>query len=108
MAKSAEISASATELGRTTVPALSRMLALGRHDHVVFRRMAEGTVMIAKKHAPISEGDPVIGKFHEFLTRDMQNQPARIHPVPKALVSRGKALVKGVQVDLEAPLPDDG
>jgi antitoxin PrlF len=49
----------------------------------------------------------VIGRFLEFLARDMTNEPARIRPVPKPLVSRGKALVKGVEVDLNAPLPDD-
>jgi hypothetical protein len=37
----------------------------------------------------------------------MSNEPAGIRPVAKALVSRGKALVKGVEVDLDAPLPDD-
>jgi antitoxin PrlF len=37
----------------------------------------------------------------------MINEPARIRPLPKSLVSRGKALVRGVTVDLDAPLPDD-
>jgi hypothetical protein len=27
--------------------------------------------------------------------------------VPHSLISRGKALVKGARVDLDAPLPDD-
>ena len=51
--------------------------------------------------------DPVIGKFLEFLARDMANQPARIRPVPKSRLARGKALVKGVSVDLDVALPDD-
>jgi len=111
MAKTAEIleiSATITERGQTTVPsAIRRMLALSKRDQVVFRGLADGTVVIEKKQARASEDDPVIGKFLEFLTRDMKNHSARIRPVPKALVSRGKALVKGVQVDLDAPLPDD-
>jgi antitoxin PrlF len=63
--------------------------------------------VIAKKEARPDRDDPVIGKFLEFLARDMSNEPARIRPMAKALVSRGKALVRGVKVDLDAPLPDD-
>jgi antitoxin PrlF len=37
----------------------------------------------------------------------MANEPARIRPVPKSLVARGKGLVKGVKVDLDAALSDD-
>jgi antitoxin PrlF len=49
----------------------------------------------------------VIEKCLAFLARDMAIEPARIRPVPRSLVSRGKALVKGVKVDLDAPLSDD-
>jgi antitoxin PrlF len=80
------------------------MLALGKRDQVVFRGLADGTVVIAKR---AGKEDPVIGRFLVFLSRDMTNEPARIRPVPRALLSRGKALVKGVEVDLDAPLPDD-
>lgn len=103
-----EIPATITERGQTTVPAaIRKMLALGKRDQVVFRGLADGTVVIAKKEPRADDGDPVIGKFLEFLTRDMTNEPERIRPVPRLLVSRGKALVKGVKVDLDAPLPDD-
>jgi antitoxin PrlF len=111
MAKSAEIleiPATITARGQTTVPAaIRKMLALGKRDQVVFRGLADGTVVIAKKEARAGEDDPVIGKFLEFLARDMTNEPAQIRPMPKSLVSRGKALVRGVEVDLDAPLPDD-
>jgi antitoxin PrlF len=111
MAKTAEIleiHATITERGQTTVPAaIRKMLALGKRDQVVFRGLADGTVVIAKKEPRVEDGDPVIGKFLEFLARDMAKEPARIRPVPRSLISRGKALVKGVRVDLDAPLPDD-
>lgn len=111
MAKTAEIleiPATITDRGQTTVPAaIRKMLALGKRDQVVFRGLADGTVLISKKQARAEEGDPVIGKFLEFLARDMTNQPARIRPVPKSLVARGKGLVKGVRVDLDAALPED-
>jgi antitoxin PrlF len=103
-----EIPATITARGQTTVPAaIRKMLSLGKRDRVVFRGLADGTVVIAKKETRADGDDPVIGKFLEFLARDMSNEPVRIRPVAKALVSRGKALVKGVEVDLDAPLPDD-
>jgi antitoxin PrlF len=111
MAKAAEIleiPAAITERGQTTVPAaIRRMLALGKRDQVVFRGLADGTVTIAKKEARADAGDPVIGKFLEFLAEDMARDPARIRPAPKSLAARGKRLVKGVKVDLDATLPDD-
>jgi len=82
-------------------------LALGKRDQVVFRGLADGTVVIAKKETHADGSDPVLGRFLAFLSRDMLNEPARIRPLPKSLVSRGRALVKGVKVDLDAPLPDD-
>jgi antitoxin PrlF len=110
MAKTAEIleiAATITERGQTTVhAAIRKMLALEKRDQVVFRGLADGTVMIAKK-ALADEDDPVIGAFLAFLARDMANEPARIRPAPKSLVRRGKALVKGVKVDLDAALPED-
>ncbi len=111
MAKTAEIleiAATVTDRGQTTVPAaIRKMLALGKRDQVVFRGLADGTVMISKQEARGDDGDPVIGKFLEFLARDMASEPAGIRPVPKSLVARGKALVKGVKVDLDEALPDD-
>jgi antitoxin PrlF len=111
MAKTAEIleiPATITERGQTTVPAaIRKLLALGKRDQVVFRGLADGTVVIAKKVAQVEDGDPVIGKFLAFLARDMANEPSRIRPVPRSLLSRGKDLVKGVKVDLDAPLADD-
>ena len=111
MAKTAEIleiPATITDRGQTTVPAaIRKMLALGKRDQVVFRGLADGTVMIAKRQKRADKGDPVIGKFLAFLARDMAAEPARIRPVPKSLVARGKSLVKGVEIDIDAALPED-
>src|ERR1700674_4144697 len=98
-----EIPATITDRGQTTVPAaIRRMLALGKRDQVVFRGLADGTVVIAKKQSRAGHGDPVIVTSLAFLARDRANEPARIRPVPKSLVTRGKGLVKGVKVDLDA------
>src|SRR5207302_1152669 len=98
LAEILEIPATITERGQTTVPAaIRKMLALGKRDQVVFRGLANGTVVIAKKQASAEEGDPVIGKFLEFLARDMADEPERIRRVPGSLVARAKGLVKGVR-----------
>lgn len=103
-----EIPATITARGQTTVPAaIRKMLALGKRDRVVFRGLADGTVVIAKKDAETEDADPVIGKFLAFLAGDMAAEPRRIRPVPRGLVARGAALVKGVEVDLDVALPDD-
>jgi AbrB family looped-hinge helix DNA binding protein len=75
MAKTAEIleiSSTVTARGQTTVPAaIRKMLALGKGDQVVFRGLADGTVIIARKETCADGDDPVIGKFLEFVARDM-------------------------------------
>ncbi len=69
--------------------------------------LPEGTVVIAKKEPRADDGDLVIGRCLAFHTRDMAIHSARFWPVPRSLVLRGQALVKGVRIDLDAPLPDD-
>ena len=102
-----EIPATITERGQTTVPAaIRKMLALGKRDHVVFRGMADGTVVLAKRTSP-EKPDPVIGKFLAFLARDMASSPSCVRAVPRNLVTRANSLVEGVDVDLDASLPDD-
>ena len=111
MAKTAEIleiPATVTARGQTTVPAaIRKMLALGKRDQVVFRGLADGTVVIARKHAGAEDRDPVIANFLAFLAHDMAAQPGRIRPVSRKLFARSKALVEGVEIDLDAALPDD-
>ncbi len=103
-----EIPATITERGQTTVPAaIRRMLSLSKRDRVVFRGLADGTVVIARKEERVEDRDPVIGKFLNFLASDMSADPRRIRPVSPGLVARGAALVEGVEVDMDASLPDD-
>ena len=81
-------------------------VSIGKRDHVVFRGMADGTVVLAKRTSP-EKPDPVIGKFLAFLARDMASSPSRVRAVPRNLVTRANSLVEGVDVDLDASLPDD-
>lgn len=103
-----EIPATVTSRGQTTVPAaIRKMLALGKRDQLVFRGMADGTVVIAKKQFGSEAADPVIGQFLTFLERDMVRNPDRIRDVPRAILERGRTLVEDVDVDLDQALPDD-
>jgi antitoxin PrlF len=111
MTKTAEILkilGTITERGQTTVPAaIRKMPALGKRDRSCFAGSPTATVVIAKKEPRADDGDPVIGRCLAFLAHDMAIEPARIRPVPRSMVSRGKALVKGVRVDLNASIRDD-
>jgi len=101
-----EIPATITARGQTTVPAaIRKMLGLGKGGRIVFRALADGTVVIAKKDDV--DQDPVIGTFLSFLAQDMTKEPRRIRPVRRDMVDRGKALVAGVDVELDSALPDE-
>ena len=102
-----EIPATITERGQTTVPtAIRKILKLGKRGHIVFRGLADGTVMIANTGTETADEDPVLGKFLNFLARDMENQPDRIQPVSRHIIDRAKALVEGIEVDLDSTLPN--
>jgi antitoxin PrlF len=104
-----EIEAAVTERGQTTVPsAIRHMLHVDKRDSIVWRGMSDGTVVVAKKPTPVErEEDPVIGNFLAFLANDMGMHPENIRPISASLVERINTLVQGVNVNLDAALPDD-
>ena len=102
-----EIPATVTARGQTTVPAaMRRMLNLGKPGHIVFRRLADGTIVIAKADVQ-AEDDPALGPFLTLLERDLEKRPQTIKPVSRDLYRRAVALVEGVEVDLDAALSRD-
>ncbi len=104
-AKILEISAAITERGQTTVPAaIRKMLALGRRDHVVFRGLADGTVVIEKR---TDEADPALGAFLSFLERDIAARPHAVRAIDPDRIGYAKGLVDGVTVDLEGSLDEE-
>jgi antitoxin PrlF len=48
-----------------------------------------------------------VSAFLDFLARDIALHPERLRPLDPAFVARIRALVEGVEVDLDAPLPPD-
>ncbi len=103
-----EIESTLTDRYQTTVPdVIRRTLRLRKRDKIRYLVQPDGAVLLTRAEAT-EESDPVVGKFLVFLARDMEAQPTRIRSIAPALVRRARALVKGVKVDLDAPLlPED-
>ncbi|EIZ86604.1 MULTISPECIES: type II toxin-antitoxin system PrlF family antitoxin [Methylobacterium] len=104
-----EIPATVTARGQTTVPAaIRRMLGLNKAGPIVFRRLADGTITVAKADDPRAEDDPALGPFLTLLERDIEARPQAIQPISQDLYRRATSLVDGVEVDLNSALPSDG
>jgi antitoxin PrlF len=95
-----------TERYQTTIPtAVRRVLKLGKHDKIRYAIQSNGKVVISR--AESAEDDPVLGHFLGFLAHDMANHPERIRALDTGLARRIRSLVGDVEVDLDAPLPDE-
>lgn len=106
MAAPHEIESTLTDRYQTTVPeTVRRTLKLGKRDKIHYT-IRDGQVVLTR--AEVTEGDdPVLGKFLEFLARDIASHPERIQAVDRGLVKRIQSLVGGVKVDLEEALSAD-
>ena len=104
-----EIESTLTDRYQTTVPdAVRRTLKLRKRDKIRYVVRPSGEVVLTRAAAAADESDPVVGKFLAFLTRDMAAHPERIRGIDPALLRRARSIVKGVKVDLDAPLqPED-
>jgi antitoxin PrlF len=101
-----ETESSLTDRYQTTVPdAVRRALRLRKRDRIVYRVLEDGTVVLGRKLA--RGDDPVLGRFLDFLARDMTEHPERIRAVDAGLLSRIRPLVADVKIDLNAPLSSD-
>ncbi|MGD1918954.1 MAG: type II toxin-antitoxin system PrlF family antitoxin [Pleurocapsa sp.] len=92
-----------TDRYQTTVPDLVRKtLGLNKRDKIAYTINSDGTVTITRSE--VSEEDPVLGKFLDFLAQDMEQNPQHIQPVTSTTVERVQSLVEDVEIDLDAPL----
>ncbi len=102
---SLEIESTLTDRYQTTVPdAVRRTLKLRKRDKIRYVVRPSGEVVLTRGEVT-EERDPVMAQFLAFLARDMATHPKRLRGVTPALVRRARSLVKGVKVDLNAPLP---
>ena len=95
-----------TDRYQTTVPDIVRKtLGLNKRDKIAYVINSDGTVSITR--SPTSEDDPILDKFLDFLTKDIEQNPQHIQPVTSATKDRIQSLVADVDIDLDAPLSDE-
>ncbi|MFM9969300.1 MAG: type II toxin-antitoxin system PrlF family antitoxin [Burkholderiales bacterium] len=101
-----ELESTLTDRYQTTVPdPVRRALGLSKRDRIRYLVRGDGSVELKRAE---EDEDPALGKFLEFLARDMQEHPQKLRVMDKGLVKRIRALTKGIKVDLDARLdPND-
>ena len=88
-----------TAKGQTTVPkAVRQALGVGYGDEIAFVVDERG---VSVRRAEGEDTDPVIGRFLDFLARDMTEHPQNIRAFPPPLVERMASLTEGMMVDPE-------
>lgn len=95
-----------TDRYQTTVPdPVRKALGLRKRDKICYTIQANGKVSISR--ADHEESDPILGKFLNFLARDIEKNPQQLKAISSDLVSRAQSLVLDVEIDLDAPLLDE-
>jgi len=95
-----------TDRYQTTVPEpVRRALYLGKGDKLHYTILPGGEVMLSR--AQKMEEDPLLGRFLEFLARDIANNPRRLQSVDADLVTRINNLVGKDDIDLDVHLSAD-
>jgi len=107
MAAILEVESTLTDRYQTTVPETIRSaLKLGKRDKIQYTIRPNGEVVL-KRATPGEVDDPVLGLFLGFLARDIASHPQHLEAVDSVHVQRVQSLVGGVEVDLDANLPDE-
>ncbi len=107
MAASQKFESTLTDRYQTTVPdPVRRALKLGKRDKIRYLVRPDGAVLMTRAE-PAEKDDPALGKFLSFLERDIADHPERVHAVGIKLAARIRTLVRGVEVDLDAPLDSE-
>jgi|TARA_R100000049_G_C1941342_1_gene85560 antitoxin PrlF len=95
-----------TDRYQTTVPeAVRRTLNLTKRAKIRYTVRPNGEVVLSR--AEQEQPDPVLDGFLNFLADDLQRHPERIQAIDERLVHRIQGLVGDIDVDLDAPLPDE-
>lgn len=96
-----------TQRYQTTVPApVRKALGLNKSDRIRYTIEGENRVVISRV-VEENESDPVLSNFLKFLESYMANNPDQIKTISTDLVKEAQSLVSDVEIDLDAPLPDE-
>lgn len=107
MSTTLEVESTLTDRYQTTVPeTVRRALRLERRDKIHYTIRPGGEVVLRRAEAEGDE-DPALGRFLDFLARDIASHPERLQAMDAELVRRLQSLVGDVEVDLDAALPAD-
>ena len=99
---------SLTDRYQTTVPQpVRRALGLGKRDRIRYSFRANGEVVLQRVSPDAAEEDPALTPFLTLLEQDISRHPERLQPISADLVDRLHSLVGDLEVDLDAPLPED-
>ena len=97
------IQSSVTERFQTTIPkGVREALGLRRGDTLAYE--LRGEEVVVRRHPEQEGDDPVLVAFLDLLQRDIAVHPERLQRVTDALLQRGRELVDGVEIDLDAAL----
>lgn len=102
-----QVESTLTDRYQTTVPeTVRRALRLGKRDKIHYTIRPDGEVVLTR--AAVGESDdPALAPFLGLLARDMAEHPERLRALDAGLARRIRALVGGVEIDLDAPLSAD-
>jgi antitoxin PrlF len=102
-----EVESTLTDRYQTTVPeTVRRALRVGKRDKLHYTIRPNGEVVLTRAGAS-EKDDPVLGQFLGFLAQDIGRHPERLKALDATLVDRLRSLVRGIEVDLDAPLTED-
>jgi len=91
-----------TAKGQTTVPkAVRQILGIDYGGQIAFR-VENGQVTLHPVDA--EHDDPVVGRFLDFLAKDIEQRPAALTALSRDFAARMTSLTKGKRVDVDAPI----
>lgn len=95
-----------TDRYQTTVPdPVRKALGLNKRDKICYEIQSDGKALISRVDR--TESDPILGRFLNFLARDIEKNPQHIQAISSDLVGRVQSLVFDVDLDLDSPLLDE-
>jgi len=103
-----EVESALTERYQTTVPQPVRQaLGLRKRDRIRYTFRPNGEVVLQRVNPEPADDDPALAPFLALLEQDIASHPERLQAVTADLGSRLQDIVAGIEVDLDATLPDD-
>ena len=102
-----EAESTLTDRYQTTVPeTVRRALRLRKRDKIQYVIRPSGEVVLTRA-SDAEADDPALGQFLGFLAHEIATHPERLQAVSHSFDQRVQSLVGEVNVDLNAPLPED-